>query len=38
MMLAGVPDLELAGVPDLELAGVPDLMRAEATGQTGRKA
>ncbi len=37
-MLAGVPDLELAGVPDLELAGVPDLMRAEATGQTGRKA
>ena len=28
----------LAGVPDLELAGVPDLMRAEATGQTGRKA
>ena len=38
MMLAGVPDLELAGVPDLELAGVPDLMRAEATGQTDRKA
>ena len=28
----------LAGVPDLELAGVPDLMRAEATGQTDRKA